>query len=69
MSRGEPRTILLAEPFCLGFEHAAFNAALAQACLLAYPDDACVFHGETSHLASVAELMRTTSPDLGARII
>jgi hypothetical protein len=68
MRPGGPRTILLAEPFCLGFEHAAFNAALAQACLLAYPEDVCVFHGEAAHLASVADLMRTTSPELDRRI-
>lgn len=68
MKQGEQKTLLLIDPFCRGFEHATFNAAFIQTCLHAYPEDCCSFHGEASHVARVAELVRTFSPELQERI-
>lgn len=58
----------MVEPFCIGFEHAAFNAALIQAFLYAFPDDRCIFHGERSHLECVSGIMEQAAPDACRRV-
>lgn len=63
------RDILLVEPFCVGFEHAAFNAALTRSFLHAFPEDRCVFHGERTHLASVSGLLERTAPEAYRRVV
>jgi hypothetical protein len=53
----QTESIVLCEPQCWGFEHSAFNAALLQTALIAYPDAEFVFMGEAEHLAGVRELL------------
>jgi hypothetical protein len=50
-------SIILCEPQCWGFEHSAFNAALLQTALIAYPDAELVFMGEAEHLAGAREVL------------
>src|SRR5215469_12360014 len=53
----QTESIILCEPQCWGFEHSAFNAALLQTVLIAYPDAQLVFMGEPEHLASAREVL------------
>jgi hypothetical protein len=57
-SAGSPQLVLLCEPQCWGFEHAAFNAALLRTVRLAYPSASIAFFGEASHLELVRDGFR-----------
>jgi glycosyltransferase involved in cell wall biosynthesis len=46
--------ILACEPVCIGFEHAAVNAAMLAVFADAFPDDDVVFYADESHIAFVA---------------
>jgi len=48
-------SVILYEPQCSGFEHAAFNAAVLQTLALAQPDRRLVFIAEGQHLFHVRE--------------
>lgn len=47
--------IIVVEPIRLGLEHLAFNTALLQTVLVAFPDDCVEFWADSSHLAAIAE--------------
>ena len=49
--------IMLCEPYCFGFEHSSFNAALLYTTLLAYPDAQVTFMGEREHLVWVRKVL------------
>jgi hypothetical protein len=52
--------IILCEPQCVGFEHAAFNAALLVATDAAFPDDEILFFCEASHRREIENALRQT---------
>lgn len=58
--------IIIVEPVRLGLEHQAFNAALVQAAVAAFPADEVQFWAEQSHLDSVAEMV---DPALGVKLV
>ena len=58
-------SIILCEPQCAGFEHAAFNAALLCTVGAAFPDDEIVFFAETTHRREIEKvLISTQAPPL-----
>jgi len=61
--------ILVIEPQCIGFAHAAFNAALIRALLCAFPAEAFRFQGEADHIAWVRRsLDAQAGEDAAARV-
>jgi len=62
-------SIVLCEPQCWGFEHAAFNAALLQTVLSAYPEDRVVFLGEKGHVGHVREVLGQWSTTDQPRVV
>jgi hypothetical protein len=50
--------LILCEPQCVGFEHAAFNAALLATAREAFPDDDIVFVCEASHRREIENVFR-----------
>jgi hypothetical protein len=50
--------IILCEPQCHSFEHAAFNAALLATACIAFPDDEIIFLGEPNHLLEVEGVLK-----------
>jgi len=61
--------ILAIEPQCIGFAHAAFNAALIHALLHAFPGESLHFQGEAEHIAWVRRsLSAQVDRDTAARV-
>lgn len=61
---GSKESIILCEPQCWGFEHAAFDAALIQTAAMACTQERLVFMGEREHVGRVREILsRESCPD------
>lgn len=58
--------IIIVEPVRFGLEHQAFNAALLQAVVAAFPTEEVQFWADQSHLDSVAEMV---DPVLGVKLV
>jgi hypothetical protein len=58
-------SIVLCEPQCSGFEHAAFNAALLATVSTAFPNEELLYFGEQSHLQEVKKILKTSGVPTG----
>ncbi len=58
--------IIIVEPVRFGLEHQAFNAALLQAVVAAFPAEEVQFWADQSHLDSIAEMV---DPALGVELV
>lgn len=59
-------SIVMCEPYCWGFEHSSFNAALLRSLQLAYPSSLIYFLGEKTHLENVKSVLETHGVDTSA---
>jgi hypothetical protein len=67
MPRKPVQRVVLIEPYCWGFEHVPFNAALVAAALHAFPRAHVEFHAESQHLDAVRAALHGQPRELCVR--